>query len=109
MPGEEESDFRGTSRLELMKKEIDHNVLSYSKKGPKDLWPSISNYVLNVSSSQDPKIAVAYLYFLDSGGGSYPQVISSTQAEWFLHKAQEINPDSRYDNILYAYLKVFVQ
>lgn len=107
MPGEEECDFRGTPRLELMKKEIDHNVLSHSKKGPKDLWPSISNYVLNVSSSHDPNIAVAYLYFLDSGGGSYPQVISSEQAEWFLHKAQEINPDSRYNNLLYAYLKVF--
>ena len=95
MPGEEECDFRGTHRTELMKKEIDYNVLSHSKNGPKDLWPSISNYVLQVSSSHDRQMSVAYMYFLDSGGGSYPEVISSAQAEWFRHKAEEINPDSR--------------
>jgi hypothetical protein len=78
-----------------MKHEIDHNVLSHSRNGPKELWPSISNYVLQVSSSDDAKSPVVYLYFLDSGGGSYPEVISSAQAEWFQHKSQEINPDSR--------------
>lgn len=79
-----------------MKHEIDHNhVFSHSRNGPKELWPSISNYVLQVSSSDDSKSPVVYLYFLDSGGGSYPEVISSAQAEWFHHKSQEINPDSR--------------
>lgn len=63
--------------------------------GPRDLWPSISNYALQISSSDDPKSPVALLYFLDSGGGSYPEVISSGQAEWFRKKAKEINPDSR--------------
>lgn len=95
MPGQEVCGFKGTHRMELMKKEIDYNVLSHSGIGPKDLWPSISNYVLQVSSSNDPVKAVAYMYFLDSGGGSYPEVISSAQAEWFQLKSQEINPDSR--------------
>lgn len=95
MPGQEECGFKGTRRVELMKKEIDNNMQSHSKNGPKDLWPSISNYVLQVSSSNNPQKAVAYMYFLDSGGGSYPEVISSAQAEWFRHKSQEINPDSR--------------
>ncbi|KAK7838735.1 putative inactive purple acid phosphatase 16, partial [Quercus suber] len=58
------------------------------------LWPSISNYVIQVSSSDDPKSPVVYLYFLDSGGGSYPQVISNAQAEWFQNKSEEINPNS---------------
>ncbi|KAH9679609.1 putative inactive purple acid phosphatase 16 [Citrus sinensis] len=104
MPGEEECDFRGTHRTELMKKEIDYNVLSHSKNGPKDLWPSISNYVLQVSSSHDRQMAVAYMYFLDSGGGSYPEVISSAQAEWFRHKAEEINPDSRVPEIVFWHI-----
>ncbi|KAK9922164.1 hypothetical protein M0R45_030644 [Rubus argutus] len=87
--------FKGTQRLELMKNEIELSTLSYSRYGPKELWPSISNYVLQVSSSNNPRSPVAFLYFLDSGGGSYPEVISSAQAEWFRQKAQEINPDSR--------------
>ena len=93
--GEEECSFRGTRRIGLMKNEIKQNNLSYSRNGPKDLWPSISNFVLQVSSSQDPDSAVALLYFLDSGGGSYPEVISSSQAEWFNRKSQELNPSSR--------------
>ena len=93
--GEEDDCFRGTPRIELMKNEIENNILSHSRNGPKELWPSISNYALQVSSSQDPNTAVALLYFLDSGGGSYPKVISRAQAQWFKHKSQELNPNSR--------------
>ncbi|KAK4837652.1 hypothetical protein QYF36_007295 [Acer negundo] len=102
--GEEECEFRGTRRVELMKKEIDFNMLSHSKNGPKHLWPSISNYVLQVSSSKDPQMAVLYMYFLDSGGGSYPEVISSAQAEWFQRRSQEINPDSRVPEIVFWHI-----
>jgi hypothetical protein len=91
---EEECSFRGTGRLELMKNEIRHNA-SFSSYGPRRLWPSVSNYVLEVSSPDDPQSPVAFLYFLDSGGGSYPEVISSGQVEWFQQKAQEINADSK--------------
>ncbi|CAK9175261.1 unnamed protein product [Ilex paraguariensis] len=93
--GGEDCSFRGTTRLELMNYEIEHNTLSYSRSGPKDLWPSVSNYVLKLSSSSDPELPVAFMYFLDSGGGSYPEVISNTQTEWFRLKSQEINPDAR--------------
>lgn len=92
---EEDCSFKGTQRLELMKNEIERNPLSYSRYGPKELWPSVSNYVLQVLSSENPKSPVAFLYFLDSGGGSYPEVISRAQVEWFRQKALEINPDSR--------------
>ncbi|XP_077240184.1 putative inactive purple acid phosphatase 16 isoform X1 [Tasmannia lanceolata] len=91
--------FKGTTRLELMQKESE-NMLSYSKKGPKELWPSVSNYVLKVLSSKDPKVAIALLYFLDTGGGSYPEVVSNAQASWFQNKSQEINPDSRVPEII---------
>ncbi|KAL5994674.1 hypothetical protein ACLOJK_024727 [Asimina triloba] len=77
---EEPCSFKGTSRLELMKKETQKNMLSHSSSGPRDLWPSVSNYVLPVLSSNFSRSAVALLYFLDSGGGSYPEVISSAQA-----------------------------
>ena len=79
-----------------MKNEIEQNALSYSSKGPEDLWPSISNYVLQISTTDNPQSPVAYLYFLDSGGGSYPEVISKAQSEWFNNRSLQINPDSRY-------------
>ncbi|KAG6640979.1 hypothetical protein CIPAW_09G041900 [Carya illinoinensis] len=96
--------FRGTHRLELMKHEIDHNALSFSKNGPKELWPSVSNYVLQVSSSDGPKSPVVYLYFLDSGGGSYPEVISTAQADWFRHKSDQINPDLRVPELIFWHI-----
>lgn len=83
-----------------MKNEVEHNRLSYSRSGPKDLWPSVSNYVLKLASLSDP---VAYMYFLDSGGGSYPEVVSNAQAEWFNRTAQEVNPDARYTQKLIVY------
>lgn len=78
-----------------MTNELEMNKLSYSKFGPKDLWPSVSNYVLKLSSVDDPESVIAYMYFLDSGGGSYPEVISNAQAEWFNRTSLEINPNSR--------------
>ncbi|CAI8602101.1 unnamed protein product [Vicia faba] len=99
----EECSFRGTGRLELMKNEIKHNV-SFSRYGPRNLWPSVSNYVLQVSAPDDLQSPVAFLYFLDSGGGSYPEVISSGQAEWFLQKAKEINSDSRVPEIIFWHI-----
>ncbi|KAL3533695.1 hypothetical protein ACH5RR_007216 [Cinchona calisaya] len=102
--GSKDCSFRGTSRLELMHNEIQHNSLSYSKSGPINLWPSVSNYVLRLSSSSDPELAVAFMYFLDSGGGSYPEVLSSSQAEWFHHISQAVNPDSRVPEIIFWHI-----
>ncbi|PON64814.1 hypothetical protein TorRG33x02_272300 [Trema orientale] len=69
-------------------------MLSHSSSGPKELRPSVSNYVLQLSSSEDPHSPVAFFYILDSGGGSCPEVISSAQVEWFNSTTQKINPDS---------------
>lgn len=96
--------FRGTPRLELMTHEIQHNSLSYSKSGPSNLWPSISNYVLKLSSSNDPEVTLALMYFLDSGGGSYPEVLSSSQANWFKQTSQQVNPDSRVPEIMFWHI-----
>ncbi|XP_017214982.2 probable inactive purple acid phosphatase 16 isoform X2 [Daucus carota subsp. sativus] len=104
--------FKGTPRSELMKNEIEHNAFSYSRSGPNYLWPSISNYVLQISSSSDSKVPVAFMYFFDSGGGSYPEILSTAQAEWFRVKSQQINPDARVPEIIFwhipskAYTKV---
>ncbi|CAI0475767.1 unnamed protein product, partial [Linum tenue] len=97
--------FKGTQRLVLMKNEVEQNApLSRSKFGPKELWPSISNYVLQLSSPDDPKSPVLFMYFLDSGGGSYPEVISSAQAKWFERKSREINPESKVPEIIFWHI-----
>ncbi|KAM7256084.1 hypothetical protein ACFE04_011825 [Oxalis oulophora] len=102
--GEEDCSFKGTSRLGLMKKETQNNTISHSRSGPKDLWPSVSNYVLQVSPSDEKQLPVAFLYFLDSGGGSYPRIISSAQVEWFQRKSQELNPDSSVPEIIFWHI-----
>ncbi|KAI3472235.1 hypothetical protein Pfo_029723 [Paulownia fortunei] len=102
--GGEECSFRGTTRLELMRSEIEQNTLSYSKYGPQNLWPSVSNYVLKLSSSSNSQEAVVYMYFFDSGGGSYPEVISNAQVKWFQRKSEELNPDSRVPEIIFWHI-----
>lgn len=80
-----------------MKNEVKNSKLSQSRNGPKHLWPSVSNYYVQISPFfDDCQSPVMNLYFLDSGGGSYPEVISSAQVEWFRHTAQQINPNTRY-------------
>ncbi|CAK8570640.1 unnamed protein product [Lathyrus sativus] len=86
-----------------MKNKIKHNA-SFSRYGPRNLWPSVSNYVVQVSVSDDLQSLLAFLYFLDSGGGSYSEVISTGQAEWFLQKSKEINSDSRVPEIIFWHI-----
>lgn len=62
-----------------MKNEIKDNALSYSKTGPKELWPSVSNYVLQLLPANGSPSPVALLYFMDSGG-------------WFLSRIYYRNP-----------------
>ncbi|KVI08580.1 Metallophosphoesterase domain-containing protein [Cynara cardunculus var. scolymus] len=103
--GGDECSFKGTTRLELMRNEIMHSLLSYTGFGPRNLWPSVSNYVLTlVSPKRDPKSPLMFMYFLDSGGGSYPEVISSIQSEWFHNKSQEVNPDSSVPEIVFWHI-----
>ncbi|KAG1338569.1 putative inactive purple acid phosphatase 16 [Cocos nucifera] len=87
-----------------MEEEINSNRLSYSMNGPRELWPSVSNYVLQISSSKDSDSPAVFLYFLDSGGGSYPEVISSAQAKWFQKQSQAINPDARIHEIIFWHI-----
>ncbi|XP_039136837.1 probable inactive purple acid phosphatase 16 [Dioscorea cayenensis subsp. rotundata] len=100
----EECYFGGTPRVELMKMEIEKNKLSYSASGPKELWPSVSNYILRVLSAKDGASPVVFLYFLDSGGGSYPEVISRAQVDWFNHKSKAINPDESVPEVIFWHI-----
>ncbi|MFS8009653.1 putative calcineurin-like phosphoesterase domain, ApaH type, phosphoesterase [Helianthus anomalus] len=103
--GGDECVFEGTTRLELMRDEIRRNSLSYTRFGPRNLWPSVSNYVLTVvSPKSDRNTPVMFMYFLDSGGGSSPGVISAIQAEWFRNKSQEMNPDSSIQEIVFWHI-----
>ncbi|KAJ6794236.1 putative inactive purple acid phosphatase 16 [Iris pallida] len=102
--GEKGCSFRGTQRIELMKMEIEKNSLSYTLDGPRELWPSVSNYVLQVSSYVDSKQPVVYLYFLDSGGGSYPEVVSNAQAQWFDKLTKIINPNTSIPEVVFWHI-----
>ncbi|RWR78159.1 putative inactive purple acid phosphatase 16 [Cinnamomum micranthum f. kanehirae] len=102
--GEGTCDFKGTTRLELMKGEIERNNLSRSQNGPTELRPSISNYVLPITSSGNPQSTVAFMYFLDSGGGFNPGLISNAQVRWFQNKSQEINPGSMVPELVFWHI-----
>ncbi|KAJ3693129.1 hypothetical protein LUZ60_012224 [Juncus effusus] len=103
MEGQKSCSFRGTTRMELMQTEISNNILSNSINGPKELWPGVSNYILRVLSSDGSK-PVLFMYFFDSGGGSYPQVISSAQTEWFSKQSQIINPNGQVPEVIFWHI-----
>ncbi|XP_021722974.1 probable inactive purple acid phosphatase 16 isoform X2 [Chenopodium quinoa] len=103
-PGDGNCSFMGTTRLELMNYQIGNDMLSFSQHGSRNLWPSVSNYVLQISSSENPESPVAFMYFLDSGGGSYPEVISSAQVEWLKGISEAINPDYRVPEIFFWHI-----
>jgi len=95
--------FRRSTRAELIQLDVQHN-LSHSSYGPRSLWPSISNYVLEVTSYKHPELPAAFLYFLDSGGGSYPEVISASQARWFQQTSAQTNPGARIPEIVFWHI-----
>ncbi|KAM0833385.1 hypothetical protein ACQ4PT_064299 [Festuca glaucescens] len=108
--------FRGTPRVDLMTAETDRDGgeegLSRSSVGPKELWPGVSNYVLQVLSREKEQDPALLMYFLDSGGGSYPEVISDAQVRWFQSQSHFLNPDGRIPELVFwhipstAYAKV---
>ncbi|XP_078159119.1 purple acid phosphatase 16 isoform X1 [Carex rostrata] len=101
--GYEPCTFRGTTRVELMKAEITNNKLSCSIDGPKELWPGVSNYVLPVLSSDGTKLALL-MYFFDSGGGSYPEIISYSQALWFKKQSKLLNPNGKIPEVIFWHI-----
>ncbi|CAN1256155.1 Probable inactive purple acid phosphatase 16 [Linum perenne] len=105
-PGGADCSFKGTSRVELMRKEVekDGKGLSFSGSGPASLLPSVSNYVIPVGSSGVGSPPVLLMYFLDSGGGSYPGGISAAQTAWLQGKFRELNPDSRIPEIVFWHI-----
>lgn len=87
--------YQRTTRQQLLIAEM-QSVGSLSQAGPKSLWPSLSNYVFPVASSKDAGSVAALFYFLDSGGGTYQEVVSASQAAWFTTTAETLNPSGRY-------------
>ncbi|XP_074557834.1 putative inactive purple acid phosphatase 16 isoform X1 [Curcuma longa] len=102
--GDTDCSFKGTTRIELISTEINNNVLSHTTSGPKTLWPSVSNYVLRVSSCNDTMPPVVFFYFLDSGGGSYPEVVSKAQAKWFKRQSKRINPNASIPEVIFWHI-----
>ncbi|MCO5560350.1 hypothetical protein L7F22_013963 [Adiantum nelumboides] len=107
IPGEVDIDhyFKGTTRAELMAHDMSFEG-SMSVKGFKSLWPSVSNYALQIFSQTSTNFGepLLVLYFLDSGGGSYPELISARQASWFHRLASELNPDQRVPELAFWHI-----
>jgi hypothetical protein len=85
--------YQGTTRVDLMASDSSSQK-SLSQAGPQGLWPSVSNFVIPIASSNGAGTA-AIMYFLDSGGGSYPEVISASQVSWFEEVSSQHNPTAR--------------
>lgn len=102
--------FGGTSRSQLMINEIENNNLSYSRCGPSDLLPGVSNYILPVHHScqtiqtRNHSPPLALLYFLDSGGGSYPEIISNAQVNWFRTLSSRLNPEMTIPELVFWHI-----
>lgn len=107
IPGEKniQDYFRGTTRANLMDHDMRH-VGSMSIASSKALWPSVSNYALQILPHNSTSAAAAslILYFLDSGGGSYPELISARQAAWFQTLTTELNPDQRIPELAFWHI-----
>ncbi|KAL6074992.1 Phosphatase dcr2 [Balamuthia mandrillaris] len=59
---------------------------SYSQFGPRDIH-GLSNYYLAIyppSSDELPPVPLSLLYFLDSGGGTIPEIVYPDQVEWYI-------------------------
>ena len=80
---------------------VANRQLSYSSSGPRELRPGVSNYVLQVLSRRrtrdDDHDPALLMYFLDSGGGSFTEVVSSAQVKWFQSQSQFLNPNGRLE------------
>jgi hypothetical protein len=76
---------------------------SLSQAGPQGLWPSVSNFVIPIASSNAAG-AAAIMYFLDSGGGSYPEVISASQVSWFEEVSSQHNPTASIPEIVFWHI-----
>ncbi|XP_002988005.2 LOW QUALITY PROTEIN: probable inactive purple acid phosphatase 16 [Selaginella moellendorffii] len=95
--------FQGTSRAELMEEDL-KSAFSVSVQGPPSLWPSVSNFALPIASHRKPGSTAALLYLMDSGGGSYPQVISAKQASWFRDVSAALNPDNQTQELVFWHI-----
>ncbi|CAM6117554.1 unnamed protein product [Calypogeia fissa] len=95
--------YQRTTRQQLLIAEM-QSVESLTQAGPKSLWPSLSNYVLTVASSKNPGSIAAIFYFLDSGGGTYQEVVSASQAAWFTTTAETLNPEGSIPELVFFHI-----
>jgi hypothetical protein len=94
--------YQGTTRVDLMASDSSSQK-SLSQAGPQGLWPSVSNFVIPIASSNAAG-AAAIMYFLDSGGGSYPEVISASQVSWFEEVSLQHNPTASIPEIVFWHI-----
>ena len=78
----------GGSRRDLLSFDTSFD-LSLSQFGPSNIH-GLTNYYLFVYSDEQAEIPSWVLYFLDSGGGTYPELVYPDQLQWFVQTAADI-------------------
>eukprot|EP00271_Cylindrocystis_brebissonii_P018622 TRINITY_DN5379_c0_g2_i1.p1 TRINITY_DN5379_c0_g2~~TRINITY_DN5379_c0_g2_i1.p1 ORF type:complete len:387 (+),score=53.03 TRINITY_DN5379_c0_g2_i1:112-1272(+) len=74
--------------------------LCLSQEGPSHLWPAVGNYYLPILSSNGRE-ASAFFYFLDSGGGDIPEVLSHRQGQWLNETMHNANPSQKPEFVFF--------
>ncbi|CAI8010134.1 Probable inactive purple acid phosphatase 16 [Geodia barretti] len=78
----------GGTRIDLLTFDKSFN-LSLSQFGPSDVH-GLTNYYLLLYSNDKATIPLWVIYFLDSGGGTYPELVYPDQITWFNKTASDI-------------------
>ena len=79
---------RHGTREDLLKFDTSFN-LSLSQFGPSDIH-GLTNYYLLLYSDKEANNPSWVIYFLDSGGGTYPELVYPDQIQWFIKTASYI-------------------
>ncbi|XP_074557835.1 putative inactive purple acid phosphatase 16 isoform X2 [Curcuma longa] len=64
-------------------------------------WPSEWFSATGIPQVNCPKTNVP---FSDSGGGSYPEVVSKAQAKWFKRQSKRINPNASIPEVIFWHI-----
>ncbi|XP_064386469.1 uncharacterized protein LOC135335000 isoform X2 [Halichondria panicea] len=85
----------GGTRKDLLSVDTKY-TLSYSQFGPLNLH-GLTNYYLLIFSTETAKTPSWILYMLDSGGGSYQELVYDDQIEWVVDTSSELT--AKYGDI----------
>jgi hypothetical protein len=82
--------YSNTSRKEIFEFETSNYLQSYTQMSTNSIH-GVSNYYLLVYSDEIVETPSLVMFFLDSGGGSIPEMIYHDQTEWLFNTSKSIS------------------